>query len=338
MKQRLLLAFFALSLIVTGCGSDNGLDGNWIKSNTFSGTERSGAVSFVMGEGDSEAVFVGTGYNGKDVLKTFYKYSITRGWEQIEDFPGEARKEAVAFVANGKAYVGTGVDEDDNRFSNFYEYTPATDLEGKEVGTWNQVPITNFPGSERQGAVAFSIGNVGYVGTGYGRLENEDRSLLKDFYKYENGTWSSVIFKGEKSKNATTFVINEKAYLVSGEGSSKDVWEFDPTKGWTPKESLDKDNKLTDVQRISAVSFVINNKGYIATGGNPGLSREVWEYDPSKDQWVEKTPLETEVNSRQDAVGFTIQGRGFIATGYNGGYLGDMWEFNPTMKETDDDN
>ena len=161
MKQRLLFAFFALSLFFTGCGSDNGLDGNWDKSSSFSGTERSGAVSFVI----DDAVFVGTGYNGKDALNTFYKYSLVgKGWERIADFPGAKRKEAVAFTSNGKGYVGTGVDEDDNRFSDFYEYTPAVNADGDEVGTWNTVAITDFPGTKRQGSVAFTIDNVGYVG------------------------------------------------------------------------------------------------------------------------------------------------------------------------------
>jgi N-acetylneuraminic acid mutarotase len=338
MKQRILFAFFALSLFLTSCSSSDGLDGNWKRSSSFSGSERSGAVSFVMGEGDSQAVFMGTGYNGKDALKSFYKYSINKGWERIQDFPGEPRKDAVAFIANGKGYVGTGVDEDDNRFSDFYEYTPAVDADGKEIGTWNLVAITNFPGTKRQGAVAFSIGNAGYVGTGYGVLEGEDRSLLKDFYKYENGTWSPVLFDGEKSRYATSFVINEKAYVVSGEGSAKYVWEFDPSKGWTSMDYLDNDNNREDVVRWNAASFVINNKGYIVTGKNPGLSREVWEYNPTKDEWVERTSLEIEVSPRQDAIGFSINGKGFLATGYNGSYLGDMWEFEPTVKEDDDDN
>ena len=344
MKQKLLLAFFALSLFITGCGSDNYLNGNWMRKGSFSGTERSGAVSFVMGEGDSQAVFMGTGYNGKDALKTFYKYSFKWGWERIQDFPGEARKDAVAFTANGKGYVGTGVDENDKRFSDFYEYTPAVDADDKEIGTWNLVAITDFPGTIRQGAVAFSIGTAGYVGTGYGVLEDVDRSLLNDFYKYENGIWTKIPFRGEKSRYVTSFVIKDKAYLVSGENSAKYVWEYDPakasddSKGWTAKKHLDKDNRREDVVRWNATSFVIKDKGYLITGKNPSLSREVWEYNPTNDEWVERTELENEVSPRQDAIGFSINNRGFLTTGFNGSYLSDMWEFDPTMKEDDRDN
>lgn len=341
MKQRLFFAFFVLSLFFTSCGSDNGLDGNWRYDSDFSGTKRSGAVSFVIGDekDPNQAVFVGTGYDGKDALKTFYKYTAAKGWERIEDFP-EAVRDAVAFVAGGKGYVGTGANKD-VRYKEFYEYTPAVDAKGNEIGKWNPVPIAEFPGTKRQGAVSFSIGDVGYVGTGYGFLEELDRNFLNDFYKFENGEWSKLNFKGKKSRFATAFVIKNKAYLVSGEGSLQDVWEFDPNatgEKWTKKTPLDRKNDRESVQRTNAVSFVINGKGYVVTGKNPGLTKEVWEYDPVRDEWVERTSLEIEVSPRQDALGFTLNGKGFIATGYNGGYLGDMWEFQPTVAENEDDN
>lgn len=333
MKQRLLFAFFALSLFFTGCSSDDGLDGNWIKGSSFEGRPRGGAVSFVIGD----HVYVGTGYDGKDALNTFYKYSLQEGWSKIADFPGTPRREAVAFTANGKGYVGTGVDKVDNRLADFYEYTP-------ESNTWTKV-ANDFTGGARQDAVAFSINNIGYVGTGYGFQEGEDRNRLKDFYKFENGEWTKIAFDGEKTRSATTFVINNKAYVVSGENSLKYVWEYDPSKvtgdlnGWTRKEYLDKDNNRENVQRSEAVAFVIDNKGYLATGKLGGYSREVWEYDPVNDEWTERTSLENEVPSREDAVAFSLNNRGFFTTGNaSGSYLDDTWEFNPTMKETDDDN
>jgi N-acetylneuraminic acid mutarotase len=339
MKLRLLFAFFALSLFITSCGSDDNLDGNWIKSSTFEGTPRGGAVSFVS----NGFAYVGAGYDGKDCLDQFYKYSIQTGWVKIESIPGGGRKEAVAFTAtvNGKelVYVGTGVDDDDNRLSDFYEFDPSTD-------TWNPNPINieNGP-SKRQNAISFSIGGIGYVGTGYGILDGKDRNYLKDFYKFDNGTWTKIAFDGEKSANATTFVIKDKAYVVSGTNSAKYVWEYDPSRvssdfnGWTRKKYLDKDNKWEDAQREDAISFVISDKAYVATGKNGNYSSEVWEYNPATDDWNEKTSLEYEVGGREDAVAFSLNNRGFFVTGASSGYyLGDMWEFNPTMEETDDDN
>jgi N-acetylneuraminic acid mutarotase len=337
MKQRLLLAFFALSLIFASCSSSDNLDGNWIKSSSFAGQARGGAVSFVIGD----YVYVGTGYDGKDCLKNFYKYSLKTGWEKIAEFPGKERKEAVAFVVNGKGYVGTGVDDDDNRLKDFWEYTPGTN-------TWTKV-ANEFPGGARQGAIAFTINNVAYIGTGYGFLENDDRNNLKDFYKFENGTWTSTSYPGEKARNATAFVIKNKAYVVSGKKNLEleYVWEFDPAKvsansdGWTRKKDLDDDNNWEDAKRSQAISFVISDKAYIATGINGTLSREVWEYNPAVDDWTEMTSLEREVASRVDAVAFTINNRGFFTTGTvsgSGTYYDDTWEFNPLMDEDEDDN
>jgi N-acetylneuraminic acid mutarotase len=339
MKQRLLIVLFALSLFFSSCGSDNDLVGNWSKGSSFEGPARGGAVSFVIGD----YAYVGTGYDGKDALKDFYKYSLQSGWSEIKDiFPGDPRREAVAFEANEKIYVGLGVDDDNERLGDFYEFDPKTD-------TWNKTPIdmTNGP-SARQGAVAFTINGIGYVGTGRGFQNGKDNNNLKDFYKYENGTWTKIAFDGEKSRNSTAFVIDNKAYVVSGENSLtlKYIWEYDPTKvsansnGWTRKRDLDDDNGWEDVQRTQAVSFVVKGKGYVATGSSQGASREVWEYDPTRDEWNEKTSLIPEISSRNDAVAFTLGDKGIITTGIAGSsaYLDDTWEFDPTVEENDDDN
>jgi len=324
--------YVSFNVIDKTSGNDP-LIGNWIKSSSFPGSPRGAAVSFVI---DDDA-YVGTGYNGKDCLNTFYKYNLQQGWTKIANFPGTARREAVAFTANGKGYVGTGVDEDDNRQSDFWEYNPTTN-------TWIKV-TSEFPGGARQSAIAFSINNIAYVGTGYGWQEGEDRNNLKDFYKFENGDWTKIDFDGEKSRNATTFVINKKAYVVSGDNSQKHVWEYAPSKvsstsnGWTRKRNLDQDYNNEEAQRSEAISFVIDNKAYIATGKKGAYSREVWEYEPTKDEWTKKTSLEDEIPSREDAVAFSLNNRGFFTTGNaSGNYLDDTWEFNPTMEETDDDN
>ncbi|WP_372641140.1 Kelch repeat-containing protein [Ancylomarina sp.] len=341
MKQRLLLAFFALSLFITSCGSDNGLDGNWKKSAEYSGSGRGGAVSFTIGDD----VYVGLGYSNGDYFSSFYKYNTTiDNWTSITEkvdgneigvFPGTPRREAVAFSVNGKGYIGTGVDEDGDRLNDFWEYDPTKPVAER----WSEL-TSQFPGGIRQGAVAFAFNDIAYVGTGYGVLDGEDQNNLKDFYKFENGVWSeSLGYGGSKTTDATTFVIGDKAYLVSGKNNLDNVWEFNSTsETWKQLKDIDKDNGAEDVQRTSAVSFVIDGKGYITTGLGSS-SREVWEYNVAKDDWVERTSLENEVISRVDAIGFSIDNRGFIVTGLNGQTgLSDMWEFQPKVGEDDDDN
>ncbi len=352
MKQRLLLAFFALSLLITGCSSDDSLDGNWKKSAEYRGSLRGGAVSFTIGND----VYVGLGYANGDYFSSFYKYSTDKdAWNKITDivkdadgnnvevgaFPGTLRREAIAFSINGKGYIGTGVDENNNRLSDFWEFDPSKSATER----WTKVSSL-FPGGARQGAVAFAfdtngdkINDVAYIGTGYGFLDGEDHNNLNDFFKFENGSWSEVPYGGNKTTDATTFTIGTKAYLVSGTNNLDNVWEFESTtETWARKNDIDKDNKAANVQRTSAVSFVIDGKGYVTTGLGSN-SREVWEYDSAKDDWVERTSLENEILSRVDAIGFNINNRGFILTGLTGQRgLGDMWEFQPKVGENDDDN
>jgi len=341
MKQGLLLAFFALSLLITSCGSDNDKDGNWKKSADYSGSGRGGAVSFTIGDD----VYVGLGYSEGDYFASFYKYNnADANWSQATGFTGteeELRRDAVAFSVNGKGYIGLGVNEDNDRLSDFWEFDPQTKEWSKMEGD------KMFPGTARQGAVAFAfdknddgINDVAYVGTGYGFLDGDDRNNLKDFYKFENGVWSdNSTYGGSKTTEATTFVIGKKAYLVSGDNNLDNVWEFNSeTEAWKQMKDIDKDNHAENVQRTKAVAFVIDGLAYITTGIGQD-SREVWEYKPSKDDWVERNDLENEVFTRVDAIGISIGGKGFIVTGLSGTIgLSDMWEFEPGVREDDDDN
>ena len=68
-----------------------------------------------------------------------------------------ARENEVAFVVNGKAYVGLGDDCNYNVLSDMYEYDPLN-------RTFTRV--ADFPGGPRKNATAFSVGGRGYVGTG----------------------------------------------------------------------------------------------------------------------------------------------------------------------------
>ena len=351
MKQGLLLTFLALSLFITSCGSDDDTDGNWSKSAEYSGSGRGGAVSFTIGDD----VYLGLGYSNGDYFSSFYKYNTSsNNWLTITEtdtdrniignFPGTPRREAVAFSINGKGYIGTGVDEDGDRLNDFWEYDPSKDVADR----WTEV-TSQFPGTVRQSAVAFAfdtdadgINDVAYVGTGYGYLDGEDYNSLKDFYKFENGAWDNSYissYSGNKTYQATTFIIGTKAYLVSGISNLDNVWEFDGlTATWTQKDDIDDDHHAENVQRSKAVAFVIDGRGYITTGSGSD-TREIWEYDPEDDDWVEQNDLETEVPSRIDGIGFNIDGKGFIATGtYGSTGLSDMWRFEPNVKEDDDDN
>ena len=196
-------------------------------------------------------------------------------------------------------------------------------------GTWTQK--ADLGGSARNSAVGFSIGNKGYIGTGY------DGSYSKDFWEYDPAlnTWTQKAdFGGAARKSAVGFSIGSKGYIGTGyDGSySKDFWEYDPALNtWIRKADFG------GAARNSAVGFSIGSKGYIGTGYDGSYYKDFWEYDPALNTWIRKADLGGA--ARDSAVGFSIGNKGYIGTGYDGSYYKDFWEYDPAKniwKQKDD--
>ena len=129
--------------------------------------------------------------------------------------------------------------------------------------------------------------------------------------------------------------INSGAYQA-------DFWMFDPAtdvgqENVTLDQDTDDDYDYNDdyvIVRSNASSFSMNGLGYVACGES---SKSIWEYNPSTDIWLERTPLEG--SARTDAIGFSINERGFVMLGRTGtSYFDDSWEFKPLEEQNDDDN
>lgn len=115
-----------------------------------------------------------------------------------------------------------------------------------------------------------------------------------------------------------------------------DFWEYDiATATWTQKPNF------PGPERYGAVSFVLGNLGYIATGGNDfGYLDDMWQYDPTTGIWLQKTGLPVgsaqHENQRVEAFAFVIGnsvylggGQGFVfgANSTNNIAFYDLWEF-----------
>ena len=328
-----LLLLIMMGFGFTSCSSDDDDDlvGNWVERGSFEGQPRSDAVVFTVG---NEA-FIGTGYDGteNERLKDFWKYDVEKDyWSQVASLPGVSRNGAVAFGTDTKGYVGTGYDGT-NRLNDFYSYDPKTN-------EWTS--IAPFAGTARYGAVAFGINNKGYVGTGY------DSNVLKDFWEYnpDTDTWTQkVSVGGSKRRDATAFVMDGKGYIVTGVDNGQYVDDF---YYYIPEEdrwvALNKIADVTDYSFdddyslvcINAVSFVMNGKAYITTGGPGYPGNGTWEFNPVTDRWKEKTNFEG--SSRYGAVAFNINNVGYVTTGRSSGYyLDDLWTFDPDAEYEEND-
>lgn len=214
--------------------------------------------------------YVGTGYDDAagpltGTLNDFYAYDTKAdNWTTAAPLPtAAARKSAVGFAINGKGYIGTGQDVNNNVLADFWQYDPAT-------GAWTSAPA--YPGDKRFGAVAFTSNNVAYVTTGtsgsavnsgdIASFDGNNWKLLRPIYNSSTDTYDDAYTSIQRTYGAA-FVINGWAYLTTGTspGSSNtwaynistDLWEVRTP--WTNKGA-----------RVGAVAFAIGGKGYIGTG------------------------------------------------------------------------
>ena len=135
-----------------------------------------------------------------------------------------------------------------------------------------------------------------------------------------------------------SFVIKDIAYVIGGNNNGAfvtDFWAYDASSDtWTKKRDIANtstdsyDDAYLSIARENAAAFVINERGYIATGDINSLLSNTWEYDPSTDLWIQKTAFEGTV--RNCANGITVQNRGFVLLGKSTNLsFDDVWEFDP---------
>ncbi|MGN7785663.1 Kelch repeat-containing protein [Niabella sp. 22666] len=336
----ILSAAVAMVWVTGGCSKDSSttsdLLGNWKVSSEFEGIGRTEAVHFTIGDLE----YVGLGYNGTDRLKDFWAFQKSSGtWKRVAEFPGDARNSAVAFVVGGVAYVGSGFNGS-TKLSDFWSYNPGTN-------SWTQIAdLADFGGTARYGAVAFSLGNKGYIATGY------DGNYLKDLWEYDpsSNTWQQkASLTGAKRTDAAAFVYNNKAYVVTGVSNDSyltDFYSYDQsTDSWTRLRNINSSNDDeeydddygSNIQRSNAAIFVLNNKAYLCCGEKSGATNTTWEYNIDTDLWAQKTSFEGA--ARQGAIGFAQGGVGYITTGTAGSsWFDDLWEFYPNAEQTTTDN
>ena len=184
-------------------------------------------------------------------------------------------------------------------------------------GNWVQKAV--LPAGGRLTAVAFTIGNKGYLGTGVGA------NIYDDFWEYDpvNDLWAQMAnFGGGPVSYATGFSIGTKGYIGTGTTSSG-FWEYDPSNNsWTQKS-------FTLTNRYEACGFSVNGKGYIGTGSS-GVP-DIWEYDPVNDSWIQKGNFPGGNRTDIDRAVFVICNKAYWGTGISAAsnYSTDFWEYDP---------
>lgn len=260
-------------------------DQGWLSMANFPGAARASCVTFVingkgyMGGGDYQSCTGCTTVSYND----FYCFNPDSGkWHRIADCPASGvATEAVAFVINSKAYVGTGdsvygssilVPEKD-----FWEYDPASD-------TWTRV--ADFGGGVRGGAVAFATCDKGFVGTGY--TDPNQSVYTNDFWQYDpvKNKWTQILnFPGSKRCKSSAFVIGNKGYVGMGWTAPGNydgaLWSYTPldTASFSADSSICAGQKITFTDKSN---YSPTNWYWQFPGGTPDtstLENPTIEYD-----------------------------------------------------------
>jgi N-acetylneuraminic acid mutarotase len=200
------------------------------------------------------------------------------------------------------------------------------DSDTVSMGNWTR--MSDFDGLPRCDAVAFSIGKMGYVGTGY---DGDDR--LKDFWEYntEKDYWvQKADFPGVARNGAVAFTVGSMGYVgtgYDGDNKLKDFYQFDPaTNKWTQKDDF------PGTARYGATGFGLDVKGYLGAGFDDNYLKDFFEYDPSNNTWTKIVSIGGQ--KRRDATSFVINNKGYVVSGLdNGSYLTDLYMYDPAKGE-----
>lgn len=253
-------------------------------------------------------------------------------WFEKAAFKGPQTSSAASFLINNIAYVSTGLASNAGgkpfRVQDTYAYDVASN-------TWAEK--TPFIGVARNGAIGFSIGNVGYVGGG-----NDGTNNLKDFYKFDpaadggKGAWSPIAPLPIALSNAVAFTLNGAAYVGTGETvinggttNTNEFYKYDPSANtWQAINDAPFSAK-----RKAAFSFVLNNVAYVGGGiSNGSYPKDFYKFDGSK--WTKLNDLNRSDNSytydltRSNASAFAINGTPFVVGGYKNAVINSVWKYN----------
>lgn len=136
-------------------------------------------------------------------------------------------------------------------------------------------------------------------------------------------------------KSSLTLLIASTALIQFGCGSDSDP---DKVGNWYKKDMP----SFGGIPRYGAVSFTIDNKGYIGGGyTNESVPRvnDFWQYDADNKIWKQVAAFPGV--ARTDAVAFVAAGKGYVGTGFDGikttennnGYKKDFFQYDPTTNK-----
>lgn len=180
----------------------------------------------------------------------------------------------------------------------------------------------------RTSAIAWSVGNKGYVFGGRG----EDNAICNDMYIYDSqsDTWTNAIETPLQARvNGCACVAGGKAYIGLGfcghaygdDACLNDWWEYTPaTDTWRRLADFPSENT------VGAVAYTDGTHIYCVHGFGWGFTTDVLCYDIAADTWTAVSRPGYPEHASMAGAGATLQGRHYFGTGYNTHSLCEWYE------------
>jgi N-acetylneuraminic acid mutarotase len=194
--------------------------------------------------------------SGKFVRHMYAYDPVANRWNILPDFPGSPRIDAISFVIDEKAYVGSGYDGTNTR--DFYAYEP-------RAGTWQRIP--DFPGGDIHAAVGAGTGSRGFV-IGGARAPHD----YKFVYEYTPAAhaWVKRSDFPSHPRNFHCGTAIDDNFIVMGTGGSyeinvrlKDFYLYDiAADSWSAIPDYPADASGTS----RPIGAAVDGKAYFGTG------------------------------------------------------------------------
>lgn len=280
--------------------------------------KRSNAVGF---SGFNDGFILLGEDDNNNTLNDVWKFDpFTKRWTRVSDFPGDPRKNAMAFAIGNFGYVGAGTTGSSQR-RDMYKY---------DIGADQWTSLSNYPGNGMRLAFNAACNGKAYAGGGVTVVQGTNR-VYRDFYEYDpvNDNWRNLpnLPFGYRS-SGISFTINDTIYFglgYDGIQDKNDLWGYSVNdSSWTQKANF------PGVGRVRANAFIHSGKAVIGGGfrvGGTSMLGDYYEYDPSTDSWITINQGFSD-SARSAFATFSLNNRGYLFGGYtNNGLLKDLWSY-----------
>ena len=187
---------------------------------------------------------------------------------------------------------------------------------------WQQ--LSSFPGTPRDDAASFMIGDHIYVGTGM----EVGWGLTNDWYRFNmtTDTWEQIAsLPASPRQYCAGFTVEGIGYLFGGidaNGALNELWSYVPAEDqWTQKTSLPAEARSA-CAASEGFGYGIVATGMLASGS---ATNEAWKYHPQTDSWEQMADVPGPARHR--AAGYLANGGMTISGGADQDFnaLDDVW-------------